>query len=412
MFSEIKPQAIPRPPLQVPAFQLLWGGWTLVAVAIQFYAVALLWLVLRLTGSGLELSSVLVVAAIPRAIMMFFSGTIIDRSHPRTSLVASALISALLVTLIAGLLAIDWMDLVYLYLIVAVQGIMDAFFYPSAMALMTRLVDRSHLTQANSLLQTSDSVANILGPAAGGFAVQGLGLAGAFGLNAGLFVVGCLLVFLIRRQAVPQPVEVNAPTKEPFGQAILNGLQFAWRTPAIRVSLGMIAMLNFAAIGPVIVGLAVVVEQRFGGDAAMYGILTGGYGIGALVGGLAAGFLPVMKRPGLALAGAALVLGLGLGLTGLAPNFWVAFGLQIVMGVAVGVVAVFATTWLQLRTPEALQGRMASLMVFAAVALDPFSNAVAGALIDVSLTGLFLGAGALMIGSGLLVVFSRAAREE
>lgn len=213
------------PPLTIPDFRLLWGGWTLIALAIQLYMIALVWLVLQLTGSGLELSTVLIAAAVPRAFAMLVSGVIIDRVSPRSVLVYSSLFSAMLVGSIALLLALDWMDLMYLFVIAALQGLMDAFFYPSAMAKLARLVDTTQLAPANALLQTSDNVANILGPALGGFVIGAIGLPAAFLINTVLFLLGSGIVWQMRRQ---MPTAFPGAThEESFGQAIRSGMRSA-----------------------------------------------------------------------------------------------------------------------------------------------------------------------------------------
>ncbi|MCU0495643.1 MAG: MFS transporter, partial [Chloroflexaceae bacterium] len=359
--------------------------------------VALVWLVLQVTGSGLELGTVLVVAAIPRAVAMLISGTVIDRVSPRRALLAAGCLSALLVGAVAALLSLNWLGILLLMLIAALQGLMDAFFYPAAMAMLPRLVDKSQLTAANGLFTTSDSVANILGPALSGFVIGAVGLIWGFVANAGLFLLGTLLIWCIRERRAVQPVDTPLVASESFGAALLNGFRFALDNIVIRTMLLMVAALNLAALGPTIVGGAALVERRFGGDATMYGFFVAAYGVGALLGGLGAGFLPPARRPGLLLAWLSVGMGVGLALLGIAPSFWVAFAIQATMGVGVGVVGVVAISWLQRRTPDTMQGRMASLLVFAAVALDPFSNAISGAMLDVSLTWLYLGAGSFML---------------
>ena len=144
----------------------------------------------------------------------------------------------------------------------------------------------------------------------------------------------------------------------------------------------------------------------------MYGWMLAGYGVGALLGGLGAGWLPPLRRPGLLLAGLMGGMGIGMALVGLAPAFWMVFTLQALMGIGVGIVSVTAISWLQGRTAASMQGRMASLLIFSAVALDPFSNALSGVLSEWSLAGLFLSAGALMVATGALALLSPAVRAE
>lgn len=394
-------------PFAMPMFRRLWAGWTLTALAIQFYAVALVWLVLDLTGSGVNLGVVLVAAAVPRAAAMLISGALIDRAAPRAVMLAAGLTSASILGLLALLLRLELLPFVLLLGLSALQGLTDAFFYPTSMAQMARLVAPAQLPRANALFQSSDAIANIIGPGLGGFVVGQIGLVPAFAVNSALFALGAVIIWGLRGQGTDAP---GAEKYSSFGAAILAGMRYAWGQPAVRASLLMVALLNFAVLGPTVVGGALLVERRFGGDATQYGLMLAGYGVGALLGGLGAGWLPPIRRPGIFLAALLLGLGAGLALTGLAPAFWMVFALQAAMGVAIGVVSVVAISWLQGRTSEAMQGRMASLLLFAAVALDPFSNALSGALSEWSLSGLFLAAGGLMVVGGLLALLSPGVR--
>ena len=56
-------------PLADRDYRLFWGGESISVLGDQFHFVALAWLVLQLTGSGLALGTVLTAAAIPRVIL-------------------------------------------------------------------------------------------------------------------------------------------------------------------------------------------------------------------------------------------------------------------------------------------------------------------------------------------------------
>src|SRR5512142_373332 len=57
-------------PLKARDFRLVFSGETVSMLGDQFHFVALAWLTLQLTGSGLALGTVLMTAAIPRAIFI------------------------------------------------------------------------------------------------------------------------------------------------------------------------------------------------------------------------------------------------------------------------------------------------------------------------------------------------------
>ncbi|MBW4662528.1 MAG: MFS transporter [Drouetiella hepatica Uher 2000/2452] len=66
-------------PLQNVNFRLLWLGQSLILCAAQFWLVALTWLVLQKTGSGTAIGTVLLAAAVPRALLTLVGGAISDR---------------------------------------------------------------------------------------------------------------------------------------------------------------------------------------------------------------------------------------------------------------------------------------------------------------------------------------------
>jgi MFS family permease len=94
-------------PLRVRDFRLLWMGATVSMLGDQFYIVALPWLVLQLTGSGLALGTVMMSAAIPRAVFMLMGGAVTDRSSPRRILIATASARTVLVGAVGALVQVS-----------------------------------------------------------------------------------------------------------------------------------------------------------------------------------------------------------------------------------------------------------------------------------------------------------------
>lgn len=209
-----------------------------------------------------------------------------------------------------------------------------------------------------------------------------------------LLAVGCFV------QVRPSLAAADTAPTGGLALGMREGIAFAWGHGAIRTGLTLIAMIDLAVLGPVVIGVVELVLQRFGGDAASYGWLQAAYGVGALVGVWWAGQFGAIAHPGGALGW--LSAGLGAGLLGLAVagQWWTAAALLAAMGIGGGLVGVLATAWLQRETPAPLQGRLMALAMLAGIAFDPLSQALSGVLIDISLPGLFVIAG----GSLLLTV--------
>lgn len=392
-------------PLQNSNFRLLWLGQSLILCAVQFWLVALTWLVLQKTGSGVAVGTVLLAAAVPRALLTLIGGAISDRLPPNHIATLSAVINTILVGVVAILLWFNIFQLHYLIIIAGIFGISDAFLYPATLTVLPRLINKPLLVKANSLMQGGEQITNVIGPAAAGIVIGAFGLPIAFTLNAALFGLGGLLLWLIRQPK--QKTQAIAPSVPQLVGEIVEGVRYAWNHVEIRFSLLILAMLNLATLGPSVVGMAKLVELRFGGSATTYGFLQAAFGVGAFVGVLATSQIKSVRNPGLSLVLLAYGLGVGTAALGFVQQQWMAYGVIVLMGLGGGFVGVIAVTWLQEQTDAAMQGRMMGLLTFTAVALDPFSQAISGFLMDINLTLMFVIAGATMLLTAAVTSFNR-----
>lgn len=145
-----------------------------------------------------------------------------------------------------------------------------------------------------------------------------------------------------------------------------------------------------------LLGGAALAEDRLGGTGAL-GALLSAFGAGALLGLVIAGTARAPRRRGVVLLVLTAAVGLLLAGLGLAPGLLPVLGLALAVGVADGYLGVVLVAWLQQRTDPARLGRVMSVVVFVAVALDPVSYALAGVLLAVD-------AGLLLPLSGALTV--------
>jgi hypothetical protein len=171
-----------------------------------------------------------------------------------------------------------------------------------------------------------------------------------------------------------------------------------WDDPTLRMLFTIIVAVNFLVVGPTLVGIPVIAARRLSEGVEGYGIIMSTFGGASLVGIVAAGLLP---RPPARLLGSMLlclcaVFSVAMALVGLGQTLFQVAAPVFAMGAASGYLVVFFFSWLQGRTPAAMMGRMMSLILFASVGLVPVSQALSGALMRVSVTALFVGAGLLL----------------
>jgi MFS family permease len=392
-------------PLQIPNFCLLFCGQALMLCAVQFWMVTLTWLVLQESNSGLAVGTVLVAAAIPRTLFILIGGAISDRFPPNFVAGVSVLINTILAICVTLLVFLGKTNLSNLIVISGVSGLSDAFLYPAIMSMLPRIVNRSLIAKANSLIQGGEQIMNVVGPATAGLTIGAFGLPFAFAINSVLFALAGLFIYLVRQR---KRIKNIAPTasQQKLASEIGEGLRYAWKNPAIRISLLVIAMLNFAMLGPIVIGGAELAKVRLGGSASVFGNLQAAYGVGALFGVFISSKIGSIKNPGISLIMLAYSLGVGLIALAFVSNQWLAYAVLVLMGIGGGIVSVIAVAWLQQNTPSQMQGRVMSLLMFAAIALDPFSQAISGFLSAINLTFLFVSAGVTMLITG--VVASRS----
>jgi MFS family permease len=397
-------------PLRVRDFRILFSGETISVVGDQFHFVALAFLALQLTGSGLVLGTVLMTAGIPRAVFMLVGGAFSDRFSPRTLMLVSNALRAVLVGGLAALVLTGNAQLWQLYVLAAIFGVVDAFFYPAMTAIVPMVVDERRLPAANALMEGMRQLSTLVGPVLAGLLVQAVATGPAFAIDAVSFAVAALFLVVVRggRRAVA------AEHPSVLG-AVGAGMRYALADPAIRSLLFLTAALNFAFGGPILVGLPWLAEIRFHEGPAAYGLMIAGWGGGAVVGTIVAGSLPHVRNLGHLVLALGLVLGIGLGAIGIAPGVPVALGILAAMGLCGGFLNVRIIAWLQARVDSGMVGRVMSLLMLASLGLAPLSYAIAGALVDVHATLMFVVAGAIIVAAvvtGLVSGVGPRMREE
>ena len=402
-------------PLEVRSFRRLWAGAGLSMLADQAFLVALTWLVLRVAGSGAELGLVLAVASIPGTILTPAGGVLSDRYSPALIMIWASAVRVLLLALLTVLIMADTTRIWHVYIIAAGLSALDALYYPASMSIVPTLVDRARLNAANALSQAAEQVSSIFGPALAGTLLALLGLGASFGATAVLFLIATALFGAVARAAKPSGPQASDVPEEDKGQSgarieLSEGISYVWRDGVIRSLLLILLCTNLAMMGPLYVGGAVLAESRLGGAGA-FATLVGAAGAGALIGVVGAGSVSRFRRRGLIELGLTGLLGIIVGAIAFVPNLVAAVALATSIGAISSFLGVITISWLQERAEPRLIGRVMSFAMFYAVALDPISFALAGVLVELDLTAMFLAAGTLLLLTAVLGALSHTMRE-
>ena len=293
--------------LAVPNFRLLWLSEAVSVLGDQFHYIALAWLVISLTGSGLALGAVLIAVAVPRAILIVPFGVMADRRPARGLMVAAHVARGVIVGAIAALAVTGTASVPALVVLGALFGAADALYMPAQQAFLPRTVEADRLPSANALLQGTLQMASMAGPPLAGIVIAIAGTGTAFAVDAVSFFVAALVILLMgpassRRLEVPAAGvaaiagSAQAPAGRSFRAELVAGIRYVAADPAIRTLLLLAMVLNFALNGPAGVGMPWLAQQRF--DAGPMGLaaMEAGWAAGALVGIMLAGNVRLQRQ--------------------------------------------------------------------------------------------------------------------
>jgi len=389
--------------MSIRDFRLLFAGATTSLLGDQFALIATPWLVLKLTGDPLALGIVLALEGLPRAAFMLVGGAITDRLSPRVVMLISDAIRLILTGLMAFVIFTGTVQMWMVYAFALGFGLVAGFAIPAGNSIVPMLVEEEDLQAGNSLMMGVAQLAGFVGPTVAGiligrFSQSPLGIGLAFGIDAVSFAVSALCLWWMRsggRLFSAGKVE----EKESVWASIKAGIQYLWNDEALHTMFIIMMAMNFLFTGPLLVGIPVLADRVLPEGAVAFGLLMSAYAGGNLTGYLMAGSLPrpTGKRMSIILIGLLGAFGVVLGLFGFIRLTWVDFGLNLVLGMGNGYIAILMFTWMQTRTPKDMLGRMMGMMMLSSTGLIPISQAISGAVSKWSLTALFASAGVLII---------------
>ena len=401
-------------PFSVRDFRLLWVGEAVSSLGDQFALIALPWLALVMTGSGLALGGVLALMAIPRALLMLIGGVSVDRLSPRRVMIGSNAVRLVAVALLGVVVLAGLAELWMLYAFALVFGVADAFFFPAQTSIVPALVEPDQLQRANGIVQGTAQATVLVGPALAGIIIAALGSEGAnttgiavaLLLDAITFAVSMVTLRLIRTR------RRTAAAATSIIESIREGVRFVWGKASMRAVIALSLSANLFIVGPFEVGLPYFAYTRLPEGAAAFGVLLAAFGGGSLI-GLAAGAMLPTPQP--ARLGTVVIVAIslaGVGLAALAPvhSTILAALMTAASGIALGYGNLLGLTWIQTRIPSELMGRVMSLVMVGSMGLVPVSMFLAGAAVQVSLESTLLVAGIGMAVISLASLLSPAVR--
>jgi len=339
--------------------------------------IAMTWLVYRLTKSPLMLGVVGFAGQIPAFLLGPVAGVLVDRWPRHRILVVTQTLAMLQSFALAALALTGLITVWHIILLIAVQGLINAFDMPARQSFVIEMVEnKEDLSNAIALNSSMFNMARLIGPSIGGILVAAVGEGWCFLLDAISYigVIAALLAMHVRPQ-VSQPKQKN-----PL-QDLKEGWTYATGSAPIRTILILMAAMSLVGM-PYGVLMPVVASQTLHGGANTLGFLMAASGTGAL-----AGALVLAARKSIRGLGKVIPLwtgGFGLGLLAFSHSTILALSMitLFVMGFAMMTQNASANTILQTIVEDDKRGRVMSFYTMSFMGMAPFGSLWAGALAD------------------------------
>lgn len=329
------------------------------AWSMQFIVIE--WQVYSMTKDPLSLGIIGLMEVIPAVSTALFAGHIVDQKEKRNLLVKcilgfSVISFGLFILSLPSILA-QWetQTVLYgIYFLVFLGGIVRAFLGPTIFSLIALIVPKKIYPNAATWSSTTWQMASVLGPALAGFSISWIGVHWSMCVIFGFSVFG--LIFL--SQISKKPI-LNPKIGEPVFQSLKEGLKFVFGTKSIfgALTLDMIAVL----FGGAVALLPIYAQDVLHVGAEGFGILRAAPAVGAALMMFGSTRFPLHKNAGKKLLSAVFGFGICIVVFGLSTSFWLSVGALFISGGVDGVSMIIRQTILQLKTPDNMRGRVASV---------------------------------------------------
>jgi MFS family permease len=391
-------------PLRHRDFRRLWwagiptvigANLTIFAVPVQVYA---------LTNSSAYVGLAGLFALVPLIVFGLWGGALADAMDRRVLLIIASCglaVSSVLLWVQAAL----HLDNVWLVLcLLAVQQAFYAINSPTRSAAIPRMLPSDKIAAANALNITVTQFGAIVGPLTAGLLLAWVDLSTLYLIDA----ITCLLpIWATFRLAAMPPLPSASSSRLGIG-AVLDGFRYLAGNTVVLMSfvVDLIAMI----LGMPRALFPQMAHESFGGPVdggTTMALLAAAMSIGAVAGGIFSGWLPRVRRQGLAVVLAILVWGLAVVGFGVAAGFaggqagvllWVAVACLAIGGAADMVSSALRNTILLQAASDELRGRLQGVYIVVVAGGPRIADALHGA------AAASLGTAVAATGGGVLVV--------
>ena len=367
-----------RSVLRIPAFRALFGSRVTSSLGAAVSTVTVSWLVYHFTGSTFDIAYVGIASIVPGIVFGLYAGVLADRHNRRRLMLASDIVRAVVMAVLAGTLYLIGFSIVLVLAAIVLVYSFTALFNPANQAMLPRLVGREQLEDANGALSASIQLSQTVGAGAGGLIIAVAGASAGLGINAATYALSAAFILQIASEFGRTP-EGPARARRSVRQDLVEGFSYMKNhVPVLELTLGFLPCNFLIILIPTF--MVVYSATVFGSSAATFGFLVASIGLGSVVGALSVGRVRARRFAGISYAVTFLGCGVAAALLVLGHSFPTAVAGAALFGWSVGFCNTVFLATMQAIVPNAVLGRVLSIDMVGSNVAIPAGLIVGGVL--------------------------------
>ncbi|SHF23996.1 MFS transporter [Caloramator proteoclasticus] len=393
------------------SFMLLFLGKLVSQLGDVIYNMAIGWYILTITQSAVQMSFYMAFGTIIYVVMSPFGGVIADRYNRKNLMVWMDIIRGISVAIIGILMFFKIESILLLYLSSFILSICGAIFVPASNSLVPSIVEEEHLTKANSLTSSVNSLSNIFGLVAGGALYALLGIKFIFIFNAVSYILSGISEMFIEYK---NKINIDKREEKHFIRELLDTFKYIKNQRPVFIVMMAATLINFILVPVFAVYLPYIFNQIAKTSALEYSYVGAAESVGFLLGAAIISSIPQRDKINGYLKIGMIVYCLLIFVAYLVVNSFIKGYIvskvlvtifvitALLLGVFSSIMNIPFGVFIQRRIPNELLGRVSAMLNTLSMAAMPLGMLFGGALADIIPMNLLLLATSIVL-AGLTI---------
>ena len=346
--------------LRIPEYRNFITARFFYVMALRMVTTIVGWRIYEITHNPLAIGLIGLSEFLPAFCLALYAGHVIDKSDKRALLLRT---TSLYLLCVAGLLALAFGPIVrslqnhwvqwLTYTVIFCTGVIRAFAGPALNAIIAQIVPKEKLPGAVTINTSAFLFASVIGHATAGFLIAHTTYLFAFSIVGSYVIIALFCIFTI------SPKQIMVTGEKKTWESIKEGLRFVVHTKEV---LGALALDLFAVLfGGAVALIPVYARDILRVGPIGFGWLNAAEDVGSIIMIMSLTLSPLRRRQGMTLLYAVAGFGVCIIVFGLSKLYLLSFFALLCSGMLDGISVVIRGTIVQLKTPDAMRGRVSSV---------------------------------------------------